>query len=57
MPKRKWTVVIEEGKDGYIVATVAELPTVVTEGKTREEALANAKEAIELYSEYLNDVG
>jgi predicted RNase H-like HicB family nuclease len=41
-------VVLEEGQDGWIVARVPSLPGVVTQGRTREEALANAREAIEL---------
>ncbi len=57
MAHRRWTVVLEEGKDGYLVATVPELPAVVTQGKTRAEALANAREAIELYLEYLREKG
>jgi predicted RNase H-like HicB family nuclease len=57
MAARNWAVVLEEGEDGYLVATVPELPTVVTQGRTKEEALTNAREAIELYLEYLRDKG
>ena len=41
-------VVLEDGKDGWIVARVPSLAGVVTQGRTREDALANAREAIEL---------
>ena len=41
-------VVLEDGQDGWIVARVPSLPGVVTQGRTREDALANAREAIEL---------
>ena len=41
-------VVLEDGQDGWIVARVPSLPGVVSQGKTAEEALANAREAIEL---------
>ena len=44
-------VVIEEGDDGYYVASVPALKGCWSQGKTREEALANIREAIELYLE------
>ncbi len=43
---RQYGVVLEEGEDGWIVVRVPSLPGVVTQGKTLEEALANAREAI-----------
>ena len=45
----KYTVILEPGEDGYIVVNVPALPGCITQGKTREEALKNAREAIELY--------
>jgi predicted RNase H-like HicB family nuclease len=51
----KYTVILEEGEDGYIVVTVPALPGCVTQGKTKEEALKNAKEAIELYLDVLRE--
>lgn len=46
---RKFTVhLIEEPEGGYSVE-VPELPGCFTEGDTLEEALANAREAIECY--------
>ncbi len=44
-------VVIETGEDGYFVARVPPLKGCWSQGKTREEALANIREAIELYLE------
>jgi predicted RNase H-like HicB family nuclease len=44
----QYGVVLEDGEDGWIVARVPSLPGVVTQGRTREEALANAREAVEL---------
>jgi predicted RNase H-like HicB family nuclease len=41
-------VVLIPGEDGYIVAECPVLPGCISQGKTREEALANIKEAIEL---------
>ena len=40
------TVVLEEGEDGYIVASCPSLPGCYSQGKTEEEVLANIREAI-----------
>ena len=42
-------VVIYPGEDGYYVAEVPSLPGCISQGKSKEAALANVKEAIELY--------
>lgn len=44
-------VLIEKGEDNYFVASVPALKGCWSQGKTREEALANIREAIELYLE------
>jgi predicted RNase H-like HicB family nuclease len=44
-------VIIEKGEDGYFVAHVPALKSCWSQGKTREEALGNIKEAIDLYLE------
>lgn len=44
-------VVVEEGEDGYYVASVPALKGCWSQGKTRDEALRNVREAIELYLE------
>jgi predicted RNase H-like HicB family nuclease len=44
-------VVIESGEDGYFVAHSPSLKSCWSQGKTREEALQNLREAIELYLE------
>ena len=44
-------VVVEQGEDGYFVAHVPALRSCWSQGKTREEALANIREAIDLYLE------
>jgi predicted RNase H-like HicB family nuclease len=49
----KYTVILEDGEDGYINAHVPLLKGCHTPGKTREESLRNAREAIELYLESL----
>ncbi|MEN3333652.1 MAG: hypothetical protein V7641_3017 [Blastocatellia bacterium] len=53
--KRK--VILYPGEDGYIVAEVPSLPGCVSQGKTREEVLANIQEAIALHIEVLEERG
>jgi predicted RNase H-like HicB family nuclease len=42
-------VIIYSGEDGYFVAECPSLPGCISQGKTREEAIANIKEAIDVY--------
>jgi len=51
----RFKVVVEKGEDGYYVVTVPSLPGCISQGKTKEEALKNIKEAIELYLEVLQE--
>ncbi|MFI5175978.1 MAG: type II toxin-antitoxin system HicB family antitoxin [Terriglobia bacterium] len=44
-------VVIRQGEDGYVVATCPSLKSCWSQGKNREEALLNIREAIALYLE------
>lgn len=44
-------VVVSEGEDGYFVARCPSLKSCWSQGKTREEALRNIREAIQLYLE------
>ena len=44
-------VIIEPGEDGYFVARCPSLKSCWSQGKTREEALRNIREAVELYLE------
>jgi len=48
---RTFTVVVEPAEEGGYVVTVPALPEAGTQGETCEEALANAREAIELVIE------
>jgi len=41
--------VIYRGQDGYWVAECPSLPGCVSQGKTRDEAIENVREAIRLY--------
>ena len=50
-------VIVYPGEDGYWVAECPSLPPCVSQGRTKEEAIANVKEAIELYLEVLADEG
>lgn len=44
-------VLLERGEDGYYVASCPSLKSCWSQGKTREEALQNIREAVELYLE------
>ena len=44
-------VIIEHGEDGYFVAHVPSLKSCWSQGKIKEEALQNIREAIDLYLE------
>lgn len=50
MEQLKYTIILEKEDDGFVVTAPA-LPGCITQGETREEALANAREAIEAYLE------
>jgi antitoxin HicB len=45
----KFRVVVQPDEDGVFVAECPTLPGCISQGKTREEALANIKDAIEGY--------
>ena len=48
---------MEKGDDGYFVAHCPSLKSCWSQGKTKEEALKNIKEAIELFLESdMNDL-
>jgi len=49
----KLKVVLEPSDDGGFTVYVPSLPGCVSEGETEEEALANIRDAIELYLELL----
>lgn len=50
-------VILYPGEDGYVIAEVPSLPGCISQGKTREEALANIQEAIALHVEVLQERG
>lgn len=49
----KYRAIIEQDEDGMYVAEVPSLPGCISQGQTREEAVANIKEAIAAYLESL----
>ena len=51
----KLTVVLEPSEEGGYTVYVPSLPGCISEGDTKEEALANIREAIELYLEPTED--
>ena len=48
-------VIIYPGEDGYYVAECPSLPGCISQGKSKEEAISNIKEAIEGYEFVLNE--
>ena len=51
----KIRVVLEASEEGGYTVYVPSLPGCISEGETEEEALANIREAIELYLEPVED--
>ncbi len=49
---RTYTIILEPAEEGGYIVTVPALPEVGTQGDTRDEAIANAREAIELVIEH-----
>ena len=50
-------VIMYPGEDGYWVVECPSLPGCISQGKTKDEALANIREAISLYIESLEAHG
>ncbi|PIT84252.1 hypothetical protein COU37_04280 [Candidatus Micrarchaeota archaeon CG10_big_fil_rev_8_21_14_0_10_45_29] len=51
MPKKEWTVILHKAQEGGYWVDVPQLQGCISQGETKEEALKNIKEAIELYLE------
>jgi predicted RNase H-like HicB family nuclease len=50
-------VIIYSGEDGYFIAECPSLPGCISQGQTREETVANIKEAIHAYIAALEEDG
>jgi len=50
----KYTVILEPQEEGGYTVRCLELPGAISQGETKEEALANIKQAIELVIEVLS---
>jgi len=53
--RMKFRVILEPSEEGGYTVIVPSLPGCVSEGNTREDALKNIREAIELYLEPVED--
>lgn len=53
---RKFNVVIEKGKSGYLISDVVELPGCHTQAKTLDELMKRTKSAISLYLKSQKDI-
>ena len=53
----QYTVVLEQEEDGGYVVSVPALPGCVSQGDTRGEAIANIREAIDVYLADCRDAG
>jgi antitoxin HicB len=49
IPSMKYRILLEVDEDGVFVAECPSLPGCISQGKTREEAVANIKDAIAGY--------
>ncbi|MCH7802144.1 MAG: type II toxin-antitoxin system HicB family antitoxin [Chloroflexi bacterium] len=53
----KFAITLETDEDGYIVVSCPALPGCHSQGKTKDEAIANIKEAIEGFVESMRKHG
>ena len=49
----KFDVLVEKDEEGFWQVDVKDFPEIITHGKTKEEAIKNAKEAIQCHLEAL----
>ena len=52
-----WKIILEKNSDGSFTVTVPSLPGCISQGATKEEALENIREAIELHVSCLAEDG
>jgi len=51
----KYTLVIKQGQDGYLIGQLKELPAVFTQGLTISELKENIADVFELYLEDMRE--
>jgi predicted RNase H-like HicB family nuclease len=51
----KYTIILEKEEEGGYSAQCLELPGAISQGETKEEAIRNIKEAIELVLEVMGE--
>lgn len=57
MKQRTYRILLNKEPEGGFTVTVPTLPGCITYGETMDEAIANAKEAVELFLESLTAHG
>jgi predicted RNase H-like HicB family nuclease len=55
--RMRYRVLIQQDEDGIYVAEVPSLPGCISQGRSREEAVANVREAMAAYLQSLEDHG
>lgn len=53
----QYAVVLENGEDGWVIASVPSLPGCHSQGRTRQEALENIQDAMRGYLAVLEEDG
>lgn len=53
--RRPYRITLEQGQDGWFVVKSPDLPAVITQGKTEEEAVKNGFEAVVAVLEELGE--
>ncbi len=56
-PKMRAQVILTPDEDGYIIAECPTLPGCISQGKSREEAIQNFKDAMQLYLKVRDEMG
>jgi predicted RNase H-like HicB family nuclease len=51
----KYTLVIKQGKDGFLIGQLKELPAVFTQGLSVSELKENIADAVEMYFEDMRE--
>ena len=51
----KLTLIVTEGKNGFLIGQIKEIPGVITQGTTVEQVKENIVDALELYLEDMRE--